>query len=218
MNVFPTLRLPSLSLCVALVACAGTAEPPATTVVRTPAPQGYQKTIDNYFAFKIRNPQKNAQINVSRPEPGGCALDGHASSIRGWVVPVVYETRSGELTGRETIRINAKPYYFWFLGNTIAGVTPRIELCPGIGSAFDDAAPAGDVARAVQPAALSAAAPPDPTRRERVDATEPAKADAAQARVLAPRPDKGASAQAKKKTGKAAGGARKVRKPLARPG
>jgi hypothetical protein len=64
-------------------------------------------------------------------------LDAYTTSSRGWVVPVAYSTRSGEATGKDTIRINTKQYYFWFLGNTIAGITPRIELCPGIGASFE---------------------------------------------------------------------------------
>lgn len=182
MKRFPSFRsLSSSTLCAALVACAST-EPPAPTVLRTPPPQGYEKTITNYLAFKIRDPQRNSKINVGQPEQGNCSLDVHLNSMRGWVVPVVYETRTGEVTGRETIKITAKPYYFWFLGNTIAGVTPRTEQCPGIGTAFaEEAAPA------------KPESPP-----------EPAKADSAQ--VKAPQ---NTTQGKKKKTSTASGGGKK---------
>jgi len=120
-----------------VVGCASGVDSGPPTVVRTPPPQNYENTITNYLALKIRTPQKNAEINVGAPEPGACALDAYTTSSRGWVVPVAYATRSGEATGKETIRINAKQYYFWFLGNTIAGITPRIELCPGVGTSFE---------------------------------------------------------------------------------
>jgi hypothetical protein len=123
-----------------LAACATSSEPAAPTVVRTRAPVAYEKTVNNYLAFKLR-PQKNTRISVAPPEPGDCPLDGTPSSIRGWVVPVTQETFSGELTGKDTIRITAKPYWFWFNGETIAGITPRADLCPGIVSAFDEAKP-----------------------------------------------------------------------------
>jgi len=92
---------------------------------------------------------------VGQPEPGDCALDGYARSIRGWVVPVGYETRTGEV-GKEPIKVTVKPYYFWFLGDTIAGVTPRLELCPGLGATFTEPAPPGGVV------AASAASPSPP--------------------------------------------------------
>ena len=136
----------SAALCAIVVGCASGADSGPPTVVRTPPPQNYESTITNYLAFKIRAPQKNAEINVGAPEPAACALDAYTTSSRGWVVPVAYATRSGEATGKETIRINTKQYYFWFLGNTIAGITPRIELCPGVGASFE--APPGDAASA----------------------------------------------------------------------
>jgi hypothetical protein len=123
-----------------LAACATSTEPAAPTVVRTRAPVAYEKTVNNYLAFKLR-PQKNTRVSVAPPEPGDCPIDGTPSSIRGWVVPVTHETFSGELTGKDTIRITAKPYWFWFNGETIAGITPRADLCPGIVSAFDEAKP-----------------------------------------------------------------------------
>jgi hypothetical protein len=143
----PNIRIPMadgralspLFACVLLAACATSQEPAAPQVVRTRAPQGYEKTINNYLAFRLR-PQKNTRVSVAEPEPGDCPIDGTPSSIRGWVVPVTHETFSGELTGKDTIRITAKPYWFWFNGDTIAGITPRADLCPGIVSAFDDPA------------------------------------------------------------------------------
>jgi hypothetical protein len=138
MNPLTFLKLViSSALCAALVACASSADTTATDVVRTPPPRNYEKTITDYLAFKIRNPQKNAEVNFGAPEPGACALDAYTTSSRGWVVPVAYLTRTGEATGKETIRINTKQYYFWFLGSTIAGITSRIELCPGNGAGFE---------------------------------------------------------------------------------
>jgi len=142
MNLLSSFTLLSAAtVCAILAGCAGGPEPGPPTVVRTAPPLDYEKTITNYLAFRIRGPQKNAEISFGAPEPGACALDGFTSSSRGWVVPVAYATRTGEATGTQSIRINAKQYYFWFLGNTIAGVTPRIELCPGVGSGFESPAP-----------------------------------------------------------------------------
>ena len=150
----------------ALLAACASSEPAAPTVVRARAPVAYEKTINNYFAFRPR-PQKNTRINVASPEPGDCPLDGTPSSIRGWVVPVTQETFSGELTGKDTIRITAKPYWFWFNGETIAGITPRADLCPGIVSAFDDARP--------RTTTTSVAAPVVPVAA-RADAVAPSRA------------------------------------------
>jgi hypothetical protein len=179
MKPFPRVSLlASSTICSALVACAGT-EPPAPTVVRARPPQAYEKTINNYFAFKIRGSQKNAQISVGQPEPSPCALDGGANSTRGWVVVAAYETRTGELTGKETIKITAKPYYFWFLGDTIAGVTSRLERCPGQETAFDEVAPPTK---------------PDTQQGQGVDSTA----------GKTPSSQKGETAQAKKKPAKPA--------------
>ena len=102
-----------------------------------------------------------------------CPLDGHPASARGWVVPVVYATRAGEATGKETIKITTRQYYFWFLGDTIAGITPRIETCPGLGTVFADLAPpaaaAGDAALA-SPAKADAAEPAKPAKQKRTKA------------------------------------------------
>ena len=114
----------------------------------------YQKTVTDYLAVKIRNQPKNAEVTVGQPEPGACSLDAYTTSSRGWVVPVAYSTRTGE-AGKDTIRINTKQYYFWFLGSTIAGITPRIELCPGLGTGFEPPPPS-------EPAAVTATAPPAP--------------------------------------------------------
>ena len=138
MNSLSSFKLAiSSALCAALVGCASSSDTGPPTVVRTPPPRNYEKTVTDYLAFKIRNPQKNAEVTFGAPEPGACALDAYTTSSRGWVVPVAYSTRTGEATGKDTIRINTKQYYFWFLGNTIAGITPRVELCPGNGASFE---------------------------------------------------------------------------------
>ena len=81
-------------------------------------------------------------IGVGPPEPGACPLDGYSASSRGWVVPTVYETRTREPSGQGAVSVTSKQYYFWFLGNTIAGISPRIDLCPGVGVTFgEDASP-----------------------------------------------------------------------------
>ena len=169
-------RTPSLLLaCALLAACATSQEPAAPQVVRTRAPEGYEKTINNYLAFRLR-PQKNTKINVAAPEPGDCPLDGTPSSIRGWVVPVTQETFSGELTGKDTIRITAKPYWFWFNGDTIAGITPRADLCPGIVSAFDDPAKGRPpTTTAVGAPVAPVAARPEPAAPAKPSATKSAK-------------------------------------------
>ena len=179
----------SAALAGLVAGCASGVDPGPPTVVRTPPPQNYEKTVTDYLAFKIRTPQKNAEINIGAPEPGACALDAYTTSSRGWVVPVAYATRSGEATGKETIRINAKQYYFWFLGNTIAGITPRIESCPGVGASFE--MPAVDPASIATPAA-PARASAEVQPREDV-APVSAKTTSAQKRKAAP--------TAKKKSG-----------------
>lgn len=161
---FCSFRLVASSvLCCALVACAGGVDPAAPVVVRTAPPQGYEKTITDYLAFRVR-PRKNVEVRIDQPEPGPCALDGYAASMRGWVVPVVSATRSGELTGKQAIQITTKQYYFWFRGDTIAGITRRIELCPGVGTVFsEDAQPVAFEAASPATAATAAiAAPPKP--------------------------------------------------------
>jgi len=141
MNLLSCFKLAAPATLAALVIGCASVDSAPPTVVRTAPPQNYEKTITNYLAFRIRDPQKNAEISVGAPEPGACALDAYTTSSRGWVVPVAYATRSGEATGKDTIRINSKQYYFWFLGNTIAGITPRVELCPGVGSGFESPTP-----------------------------------------------------------------------------
>jgi hypothetical protein len=131
MNLYSSFKIVrTLAVCAAVVACAST-EPEPAGVVRGRAPQGYDTTIASYFAFKVRAPKNNVEISVDKPEPSDCPLDGYITSARGWVVPAVYATRTGAMTGKETIYITAKQYYFWFNGDTIAGVTTRVELCPG---------------------------------------------------------------------------------------
>ena len=102
----------------------------AAGLSRAPAPVNYEKSIVNYFDLTIRGPQRNRELDIGKPEPGGCPVGGHVTSQRGWVVPVIYATRSGKLTGKEAINITGKAYYFWFREDTIYGVTPRPELCP----------------------------------------------------------------------------------------
>jgi len=119
------------AVCIAVLAgCASTAAPEAPTVVRTRAPIGYQKAIGDYFSLTVPGSQKTRELSFGQPQPGGCPLGGYRSSERGWVVPVVSGTRTGVPGGRDSISITAKEHYFWFLGDTIAGITPRIELCP----------------------------------------------------------------------------------------
>lgn len=197
MSPLPSCRvLFPLALCAALAACASSTDPPAGSVTRTAAPLGYEKTINNYFAFRLPGPQKNTRVIVSPPEPGSCPGDGYVNSARGWVVPVSRETFSGELTGRETIRITAKQYYFWFMGNTIAGITRRLDLCPGIESAFSDIdAPA-------RPAWAAVATPvnAETANRARADAaSQPPAASRAPDRAAKPAPAKAGTARRAKK-------------------
>lgn len=183
-----------------LVGCS--TDPPAPGISRTPAPQEYEKTITNFFAFKTREPQKNTTISFGPPEPGSCSLDGYVNSMRGWVVPVVHETLKGEPGGREAIQITARPYYFWFLGNTIAAVTRRGDRCPGLGSAFDDSASTGALAGRFVLAAHASPSPADALQRDRVDPSGPSAADRAQHRTKAAH---GKAQRAKKKVGPSAG-------------
>jgi len=185
----------SATLCSLLAGCASSVDPGPPAVVRTPPPQDYEKTVTNYLAFRIRGPQKNAEISVGAPEPAACALDAYTTSSRGWVVPVAYITRSGEVTGKDTIRINAKQYYFWFLGNTIAGITPRLELCPGVGSSFESPTP--------EPAARAAmtTAAPSPAS---ADAVEPDRAKATSAKRKTTTTTKKATSSGKAKPAAAA--------------
>ena len=74
--------------CAALIACAAATDLSVTAVARTAAPQDYEKTITNFFAFKLPGPQKNTYIAVAQPEPGDCAVGRYSTSMRGWVVPV----------------------------------------------------------------------------------------------------------------------------------
>jgi len=182
-NLFADGRALSPALaCALLAACATSSEPQAPAVARTRAPEAYEKTVNNYLAFKLR-PQKNSRIIVSPPEPNDCPIDGTPQSIRGWVVPVTRETFSGELTGKDTIRITAKPYWFWFSGETIAGVSSRADLCPGVVSAFDDA----DKAR---PPTTTTAPPPPPSAR-----AEPAEASAKPAKTTKKKPTTSAASK-----------------------
>ena len=133
-NSILTMRLASavaVGSCIAvLAACASTSAPEAPRVIRAPPPTNYEKSIANFFDLTIKGPQRNRELDIGKPEPGGCPVGGTITSQRGWVVPVIYATRSGQLTGREAINITGKAYYFWFREDTIYGVTPRPELCP----------------------------------------------------------------------------------------
>jgi hypothetical protein len=192
MNLFPTLRLATPAVfCAGLIACAGPNESATPVVVRTPPPQKYESTISNYLAFRVRNPQKNTELSFGQPEPGACALDGYVTGRRGWVVPVSQATRTPEATGKETMRIDIKQYYFWFLGDTIAGITPRVELCPGMEPTMIDSAPRSAAVGGFVTTPTAAATDP------RVDAAEAAKRDRAKGATG----QKSKAAQKSKKTG-----------------
>ena len=132
---FATLPAPASILAWATAAallggCASSGEVETGVVDRTRAPVDYENTINNYFAFTIRNPPKNRKVAVSAPLPGGCPVGGQVSSERGWVVPVSYTTYSGTPNGKDIITIVTRDYFFWFRQDTIAGVTPKMEICP----------------------------------------------------------------------------------------
>ena len=118
--------------CIALLAgCGSSSPPPAPPVSRAAAPVNYEKSIVNYFDLTIKGPQRNRELDIGKPEPGGCPVGGQATSAYGWVVPVQYATRAGALTGADAgINVKGKEYYFWFRQDTIYGVTTRMELCP----------------------------------------------------------------------------------------
>jgi len=200
MNLLSCSRVAaSATLCAAVIGCASVDTAPSP-VVRTAPPQDYEKTITNYLAFRIRAPQKNAEISVGAPEPAACALDAYTTSSRGWVVPVAYVTRSGEVTGKDTIRINAKQYYFWFLGNTIAGITPRLELCPGLGASFESPLP-DPASSAPMTAALPVSTSSDAKRQEDADSAKAAASAKPKASAPAKKASSGkAKPKAKKKT------------------
>jgi len=146
MNRLPSFSSLFASLAVAaLIGCASTRDAETPPVIRSAPPQGYENTINSFFAFRIQGPQSNAVIGISSPEPGPCPLGGYAKSSRGWVVPTVYETRTRDASGKGTVNVRTKQYYFWFLGNTIAGISPRMDLCPGAEMTFGDDLPATHV-------------------------------------------------------------------------
>jgi hypothetical protein len=211
-NLLSSFRLAtSATVCAALVACASAVDP-APTVIRTPAPQGYEKTITNYFAFRIRGSQKNAEVGFGAPEPGACPLDGYVTSTRGWVVPTVRATRTGEATGKETIKITTKQYYFWFLGNNIAGITPRIELCPGVGTTLIEDGPPSAVAGGLVTTAFSAPSQPEAQRREAVDRPDPPKRARSRERANVSGGQKAGPAHEARKTGTSSGKVRRAAK------
>ena len=117
--------------CIALLAGCASQVQEAPIIARAPPPANYQKSITNYFDLTIKGPQKNRELDIGKPEPGGCPVGGQVSSAHGWVVPVQYATRAGALTGADAgINVKGKEYYFWFRQETLYGVTPRMELCP----------------------------------------------------------------------------------------
>ena len=126
--------LASITACMAaalaLAGCASRGEVETHVVDRTRAPVDYETTINNYFAFTVKNPPKNRKVAVAAPLPGGCPVGGSPSSERGWVVPVSYTTYSGTPNGKDIITIVTREYFFWFRQDTIAGVTAKMELCP----------------------------------------------------------------------------------------
>ena len=122
--------LTALTCLAALAGCASPGQLEQGVVDRTRAPVNYETTINSYFAFTIKNPPKNRKVEVSAPLPGGCPVGGHPSSERGWVVPVRYTTFSGVPGGKDILTIVTREYFFWFRQDTIAGVTPKIEICP----------------------------------------------------------------------------------------
>jgi hypothetical protein len=134
----PLLGLAVSSAVAALTGCASTQDAATPSVTRSPAPEGYESTINNFFAFRVPGSQANAVIGVSAPEPGACPLGGYSASSRGWVVPTVYETRTRETSDKGAVHVTTKLYYFWFLGNTIAGISPRLEMCPGVEMTFGE--------------------------------------------------------------------------------
>ncbi len=207
-------RATSAAMCAVLVACAGSPAPAPSTSVRTRPPQGYEKTITSYFAFRIRGPRKNAEIIVDKPEPGDCPLDGDLSSRRGWAVPVVYATRAGGATG--TVQIHTRQYFFWFLGDTIAGITPRLEQCPGLAAmTFEDAREA-EAVEALSVAAATALSPRPGSGGERLDAAEPSRGGRARDRARAIADRRQATAYAAKKAGAPSGKARTAAKTASR--
>jgi len=114
-----------------LAGCASPGGDPKNAVVdRTRPPVDYEKSINTFFDLRMKGSRKNRELAIGKPEPGGCPLGGHKSSERGWVVPVVFTTRTGKPGDKEGVQINSKEQFFWFREDTIYGVTPKMELCP----------------------------------------------------------------------------------------
>jgi hypothetical protein len=219
MKLSSTIKLASLcAACVVLAGCETTAEQAPPTAVRTRAPQAYEKAITNYLAFRIRGPQNNAEINIGTPEPSNCALDEFVNSSRGWVVPVAHATRTGVPSGKETINIVTRQYFFWFRGDTISGLTSRIDSCPGATvTEFPQPAPVADLAAAG--AAAPAQARAETSGRDAAAAPEAAKAGRPQDGAKSGGAQKSASPNKTRKPSPSATGAPKpVKKPDASPG
>jgi len=117
------------------------------------------------------------------------------------VMPAIVSPLNQNQYGFAVIRITAKPYWFWFNGETIAGITPRADLCPGIVSAFDDAkprattkpveAPVTPVAARAEPAETSHPSAPAAKNKKKKKATSsPAKPPGTTAKAKEPAPPK----------------------------
>ena len=139
----------SSALCAALVGCASSADT-TPAVVRTPPPQTTKRrsptTWRSRSGIRRRTPRSPS---VAR---AGCLRPGRVHHLEpglGRAGGLLHAHRRSD--GKDTIRINTKQYYFWFLGNTIAGITPRIELCPGIGASFEAPPTAAAVATTASP-------------------------------------------------------------------
>jgi hypothetical protein len=128
------MRLPfvllSLVSVVLATGCAFSDGTRAPVVDRTRPPVDYARSINTFFDMRFKAQRKDRELSIGKPEPGGCPLGGHASSERGWVVPVLATVRTGKLTDKGGIQITSKEHYFWFREDTIYGVTPRMEMCP----------------------------------------------------------------------------------------
>ena len=115
MNLSSTFKLASLALCAVLVGCQNTAEQAPPTAVRTRAPQGYEKAITNYlwrcgFAGRRRMPRSTS----ARPSrAGSCGSTASPIRVAAGSCPWSTPTRTGEPSGKETINIATRQYYFW---------------------------------------------------------------------------------------------------------
>ena len=60
--------------CIALLAGCAAPVQEAPVISRAAPPANYQKSITNYFDLTIKGPQKNRELDIGKPEPGGCLL------------------------------------------------------------------------------------------------------------------------------------------------